>query len=173
MPDAEPFGHECHFACEHNAVVGLELARTLAAVDLDAQQRVQGIAIERIDIAGRAQRREILARAEILEQHEAASCIARLHVRHVHLTALEQRGDTQVRTNVLFLRRRIHGDQARAVGAPEAEIASKARVRGSRLEAHELQAQLMAQPVLQLFESWIVAAHGDHYGAADHYNDCT
>ena len=71
------------------------------------------------------------------------------HLGSVHSRGCEQAGDMDERPAVFPGRRRIHRDEARAAGRPEAEIAPEARVRGRRGELEVVAAEPDSQPLAQ------------------------
>ncbi len=110
----EPLGHEVHLAIEHGGIVGREMRGAGLPVHLDAQQAVERRAVQRVGVAARVELRQVVRVAQVLEQHETALAIHRVHRRHVHVARREQGRDFQVGPDVLLVRRRVHDDAAAA-----------------------------------------------------------
>ena len=146
MPGAEPFGHQGHLAHQHCAVIGRQLEGRFATPHLDIGQGLQRIAVQLIDIAAALERRQVLARSQVLQQQQTPFRIPFVHPRHMDPGGFEHDGDVQIRAHILPAGRRIHDDMGAPI-AENAKIAAKAGIAGGRFDQPWRQPQLPGDPV--------------------------
>ena len=159
MLHREPLGHELEFTLQHRIIVRRELGGRVTAAQLQGAQRTEGFPIEHIGAGTILQGCKILFGAEVLQQHETARLIDRVHGRDMQADLGEQTRNVQVRADVLAIGRGIHDDEAVPVSEMGAEIAAKTRVCRGHGDPLEAMPEFLAHPAGEDRQARIGSGH--------------